>query len=164
MIIFGLGANLGDPSARLAEAVAMLGGAVRIEAVSSVYRTAPVGYVDQPDFFNLVLAGISHRSPEELLAVALRVERALGRARTFRNAPRTIDIDLLAHGSDRIDSADLVLPHPRLHERAFVLAPLAEILPDWRHPVLDRTASELLLALGELDGIERLGPLGSVGG
>ncbi|HEV2131036.1 MAG TPA: 2-amino-4-hydroxy-6-hydroxymethyldihydropteridine diphosphokinase, partial [Longimicrobiaceae bacterium] len=127
--------------------------------VSSVYRSAPVGYRDQPDFFNLACGGVTHLSPPELLATTQEIEYSLGRARSFRNAPRTIDIDLLAYGDLVLDTPELTLPHPRLPERAFVLLPLAEVAPDWRHPVLDSTAAELLAAAGPLERIERWGPL-----
>lgn len=158
-VLFGLGANVGDPLNQLARALEELGAIVSILAVSDVYRTEPVGFRDQPDFYNLAVRARSGLLPEDLLARALAVEHRLGRERSFPNAPRTIDIDLLAVGDRIVNTADLRLPHPRLHERTFVLVPLVEIVPDWRHPTLGSTASELLAVLGAPAGIERMGGL-----
>jgi 2-amino-4-hydroxy-6-hydroxymethyldihydropteridine diphosphokinase len=158
-VILGLGANVGDPLAQLADAVARLREVIDVTAVSGVYRTPPLGFVDQPDFYNLVLLGRSPAATESLLADVLRIEQALGRTRSFRNAPRTIDIDILAHGARQLRAPDLEVPHPRLHERAFVLVPLAEVAPQWRHPVLGHTAARLLADLGSVAGIERVGEL-----
>jgi 2-amino-4-hydroxy-6-hydroxymethyldihydropteridine diphosphokinase len=158
-VILGLGANLGDPPAQLARAVRALGSLVRIGRVSSVYRTEPVGYREQADFYNLVVAGRASREPEDLLRELLDVERALGRVRSFTDAPRTIDIDLLAYGDRVMDTPALSLPHPRMHQRGFVLHPLAEIAPEWTHPVLGHTARELLSAGVAGERVERVGPL-----
>ncbi len=158
-VLLGLGANLGDPLAQLARAVELLGAHVEVEAVSSVYRTQPVGHADQPDFMNLVLAGRTALVPAELLAAAQEVETALGRRRSFRNAPRIIDVDLLAYDDRVMRTLALTLPHPRLHLRGFVLHPLAEVAPEWRHPVLGRTARELLSSATALERVEPLGPL-----
>jgi 2-amino-4-hydroxy-6-hydroxymethyldihydropteridine diphosphokinase len=158
-VLFGLGSNLGRPRRQLAAAVEMLRSAVEGVRVSSVYRTTPVGFAEQPDFLNIVLAGSSSEPPERLLAEALRIEGELGRVRTFPNAPRTIDIDLLALSDIVIEKQGLVLPHPRLHQRPFVLVPLAEVAPEWRHPVLGLTAEEMLAALSEKGGVERIGEL-----
>jgi 2-amino-4-hydroxy-6-hydroxymethyldihydropteridine diphosphokinase len=159
-VLLGLGANLGDPRRQLAEAVAGLGALVEDVRVSSVYRTEPVGHRDQPDFFNLVVRGWTTVAPEELLRGLLAIERALGRERTFANAPRTIDIDLLAYGDRVMETAELTLPHPGIPDRGFVLHPLAEVAPEWVHPVLARTARELLSAAGPLERVERAGRLG----
>jgi 2-amino-4-hydroxy-6-hydroxymethyldihydropteridine diphosphokinase len=96
---------------------------------------------------------------EALLRAGLAVEAGQGRVRGVRNGPRTLDIDLLDYGGEILESDALVLPHPRLHERAFVLVPLAEVAPEWRHPVLGRTAEELLSGLTGTEGVERLSPL-----
>lgn len=157
--LLGLGANLGDPLAQLAEAVRALEGAMRIGRVSSVYRSEPVGYPAQPDFYNVVVRGWTALEPMEVLHAARAVEDALGRRRTFANAPRTIDIDLLAYGERVMRTAELTLPHPRLHLRGFVLHPLAEVAPEWRHPVLHRTARELLSMAEALERVERVGAL-----
>jgi 2-amino-4-hydroxy-6-hydroxymethyldihydropteridine diphosphokinase len=158
-VLLGLGANLDDPLAQLARAVELLGAHVEVEAVSTVYRTEPVGHADQPDFLNLVVAGRTGLAPAELLAAAQAVEAALGRRRSFLNAPRTIDVDLLAYGDRVMRTLSLTLPHPRLHLRGFVLHPLAEVAPEWRHPVLGRTARELLSAATALERVEPVGPL-----
>lgn len=158
-LILGLGANVGDPLAQLAWAVDRLGEVIEVEGVSGVYRTAPEGYLDQPDFYNLVLTGRSQESTEAILTEVLRIEQELGRVRTFRNAPRTIDIDILAHGRRRLSAPDLVVPHPALHRRAFVLVPLAELAPHWRHPVLDLTPLQMLAALGAEPAVRRVGEL-----
>jgi 2-amino-4-hydroxy-6-hydroxymethyldihydropteridine diphosphokinase len=162
-VLLGLGANLGDPVAQLRKAVEALAPAVRIDGVSSVYRTEPVGYADQPDFYNLVVRGSTALAPLELLAAAQGVEEALGRRRSFPNAPRTIDVDLLAYGDRVMRTEALTLPHPRLHLRGFVLHPLAEVAPEWRHPVLLRTARELLSSLDAPERVERVGALPAAG-
>jgi 2-amino-4-hydroxy-6-hydroxymethyldihydropteridine diphosphokinase len=142
-----LGANLGDRLATLREAASRLGELGVVEAASSVYETDPVGYLDQPPFLNAVVQLRTTLPPEEILRRLLAIEAAMGRTRTFRNAPRTLDLDLLLLGDERLNVPGLTLPHPRLHERAFVLVPLAELAPNARVPGLDRTAAELLAAL-----------------
>lgn len=159
LALFGLGANIGNPRRQLALAVERLRGLLTDVRASGVYHTRPVGYAEQPDFLNLVVTGRSREPPERLLAAALEIEQGLGRIRTFPNAPRTIDIDLLAVGERVIERTGLRLPHPRMHERAFVLVPLAEVAPSWRHPTLGQTAEEMLTALPHAEGVERLGPL-----
>ena len=158
-VILGLGANLGNPIRQLERALEHLAREMAVRAVSSLYRTEPVGYADQPDFFNLVVAARTDADPEALLDLAIGIERELGRVRTFANAPRTIDIDLLAWSGGEYRSNRLVLPHPRLHQRAFVLIPLTEIAPSWQHPVMRRTAAELLAGLAGAAKVERIGPL-----
>jgi 2-amino-4-hydroxy-6-hydroxymethyldihydropteridine diphosphokinase len=158
-VLLGLGANEGDPVAQLSAAVQALSRVMRIGGVSSVYRSEPVGFADQPDFYNLVVHGWAEGEPMELLAAAQEVEGALGRRRSFANAPRTIDVDLLAYGDRVMRTEALTLPHPRLHLRGFVLHPLAEVAPAWRHPVLLRTARELLSLADALERVERVGPL-----
>ena len=158
-VLLGLGANLGDPRRQLADAVARLGALLEDVRVSSVYRSEPVGHRDQPDFYNLVAGGWTAAPPGELLREVLEIERALGRERTFANAPRLIDIDLLAYGGVVMRTPELTLPHPGIAERGFVLHPLAEVAPEWVHPVLARTARELLSAARPLERVEHVGPL-----
>ena len=158
-LLLALGANLGDPVAQLALAVARLRELRLADAVSSVYRTEPVGFREQPDFYNLVCRGRTALAPGEVLRLARAVEEELGRERSFRDAPRRIDVDLLDLGGAVLRGPELTLPHPRLHERAFVLVPLAEVDPGWRHPVLGRTAAELLAARGAGERVERWGRL-----
>jgi 2-amino-4-hydroxy-6-hydroxymethyldihydropteridine diphosphokinase len=158
-VALGLGANLTNPVAQLFEAVRRLSAVVRITAVSSVYCSEPMGYREQPDFFNIVCMGRTEIPGRDLLSVAQRIESELERTRSFRDAPRTIDIDILTYGNLVLDTPSLSLPHPRLHQRAFVLVPLADIAPEWRHPVFGKTAAELLAEAGPLERIERVGPL-----
>lgn len=158
-VLLGLGANEGDPVAQLSRAVQALSRVVRVGGVSSVYRSEPVGFAEQPDFCNVVVRGWTRLEPLALLAAAREVEEALGRRRSFANAPRTMDVDLLAYGDRVMRTEALTLPHPRLHLRGFVLHPLMEVAPEWRHPVLLRTARELLSSADSLERVERVGAL-----
>ncbi|MBM3317285.1 MAG: 2-amino-4-hydroxy-6-hydroxymethyldihydropteridine diphosphokinase [Candidatus Eisenbacteria bacterium] len=147
-VALALGSNQGARARALAaarrEIARRLGEPV---AVSRLYETDPLGGPPgQGRYLNQVVLLESAAPPEALLAAALAVEAGLGRARGERWGPRTIDIDLLLCGGEEREGAALSLPHPRLHERAFVLAPLAEVLPEWRHPRLGRTARDLLAA------------------
>ena len=128
----GLGSNLGDRLAHLQDALDALDATDRIElrAVSDVYETAPVGGPDQDDFLNAVVAIETDLTPRALLAVALDVESLAARVRTVRWGPRTLDVDVLLYGDERVDEPDLQIPHPRMAERAFVLAPLHDVAPD----------------------------------
>ena len=128
----GLGGNLGDRCQYLTEAVRALNDepGISVKTVSSVYETKPVGVVDQPDFLNLVARVTTELSARDLLARCLRIETGLGRVRTERWGPRTIDIDVLWFDGQTMNEPDLVLPHPRMLTRAFVLVPLAEIAPE----------------------------------
>ncbi len=145
----GLGANLGDRRANLRTAVDALRAHGELVAVSALYETEPVGYLNQPPFLNAVIVLETPLTPTDLLEAGLRIERELGRERSFRNAPRSLDIDLLLYDGQVLDDPALRLPHPRLHERAFVLVPLVEIAPALRHPSRDRAMAELLAALGD---------------
>jgi 2-amino-4-hydroxy-6-hydroxymethyldihydropteridine diphosphokinase len=155
-VLLGLGANLGDPLEQLRRAIRLLREHLDVLAVSPVYRSEPVGLADQPEFLNVVLRARTELSPRELLRVVLEVERGLGRRRTVRNAPRPIDVDILDHGGRRLTEPGLVLPHPRLHERAFVLRPLRDVAPEWRHPESGRTAGDLLGAERAWERAERV--------
>jgi 2-amino-4-hydroxy-6-hydroxymethyldihydropteridine diphosphokinase len=129
-----LGSNLGDRARNLIRAIGLLAadGRLRLRRISPLYETAPVGYADQGPFLNLALSLDTELSPEELLAGVQAVETILGRVRSFRDAPRTIDIDLLVCGEEPRDRPELALPHPRMLERQFVLAPLSHIAPELR--------------------------------
>ncbi|MCA1597507.1 MAG: 2-amino-4-hydroxy-6-hydroxymethyldihydropteridine diphosphokinase [Chloroflexi bacterium] len=139
-----LGANLSDRAATLRAAIERLGALGVVEAVSPFFDTAPVGYTEQPRFLNAVARLRTGLPPRELLRELLEIEASLGRVRTVRWGPRVIDLDLLLYDDDIIDEPDLVVPHPRLHERRFVLEPLAALAPDLAHPILKRTVSALL--------------------
>ena len=154
-VFLGLGTNLGDRRANLYLALRSLGARLRITAVSSLYDSAPVGYADQPRFSNLVCETETSAEPPALLALAKQVEHDLGRRPTVRYGPRVIDIDILLYDDAVVTSPDLTIPHPRLAERAFVLAPLAELAPDLLVPTLGRTVAALWAALPRQD-IRRL--------
>ena len=158
-VYLGLGSNQDRPLEQLARAVRELEKVVAIDTVSSVYLTEPVGFSDQPDFMNVVVSGTTVCSPEALLDEAQRVEEHMGRVRTFRNAPRVIDVDVLAFGEIVAESPRLTLPHPGVATRGFVLHPLAEIAPGWRHPVTGETPRELLARAGGTERVERVGAL-----
>ena len=129
-----LGANLGDRAATLRAAIEALRRLGAVTAVSSLYGTAPVGYRDQPDFLNAAVALRTDRTPDALLEAAQAIEREFGRQRSFPNAPRILDIDLIYLDDLILTSPHLTIPHPRAAERAFVLIPLREIAPDLRDP------------------------------
>jgi 2-amino-4-hydroxy-6-hydroxymethyldihydropteridine diphosphokinase len=149
VVYLGLGSNRGDRLANLRGAARRLHNAIVITQVSSVYETEPVGFAEQPWFLNAVLEGYTELSAEELLQCALATEKALGRARSFPNAPRTIDIDILLYGEMEIASPSLTVPHPRFTERGFTLCPLTEIAPLLEHPVTgDSMESILATAVG----------------
>src|SRR5512142_1871710 len=138
----GLGANLNDPAAQVEYALAALDRppATRVLSRSSLYASAPVGYVDQPDFINAVAQVETALAPRALLAALLDIEHRHGRERSFRNAPRTLDLDLLLYGDAHFHEDGLTLPHPRMCERGFVLLPLLEIAPDTVVPGRGRAA------------------------
>jgi 2-amino-4-hydroxy-6-hydroxymethyldihydropteridine diphosphokinase len=144
-----LGGNLGDREASLGAALQEASRFSDIVQVSSFYETEPVGFAEQPPFLNAVARLRTELDPRSLLDHLLAVEHQLGRARTIRNGPRVIDLDLLLYGQSVIDEPGLEIPHPRLHERRFVLAPLAELAPGLIHPVLQQTIAELLAKLPE---------------
>lgn len=157
-VYLGLGSNLGDRDALLRAALRALAPVVDVTRVSSVYDTAPMHVTDQPRFHNVVAAGRTQLDPAALLREAKRVESELGRAPGPRYGPRPIDVDILLYDDTTVDTADLTIPHPRIAERGFVLAPLAEIAPNLIHPTLGVTAAELAQQLGPSD-VRPLGPL-----
>jgi 2-amino-4-hydroxy-6-hydroxymethyldihydropteridine diphosphokinase len=160
----GMGSNLGDRAGNLLlGARGMLEAGLCVLRLSSVYETEPVGVrEEQPAFLNMAAELCAPLPPpEELLARLLRVEHALGRRRTTPLAARTLDLDLLLYGGLHMETATLTLPHPRLHQRRFALAPLAELAPGVRHPTLGKTIAELLDATGDDSRVELWKPEGS---
>ena len=146
-VYVGLGSNLGDRAGNLLRAVrSLLEAGLSVKRLSAIYETEPVGASPQPDFLNMVveLDGRDLPPPEDLLMTLLRIEQSLGRTRDAPLAPRTIDLDLLIYRNEIRATECLTVPHPRLHERRFVLEPLAELCPQLLHPVLKRTIARLL--------------------
>jgi len=158
VVALGLGSNLGDRLAQLRFAAVELLESLGDLRFSSIFETEPVHVTDQPDFLNACCTGRTSLSPRALLRALQTTERAAGREDGERYGPRTLDLDLLLYDDTVIDEPGLRVPHPRMHERAFVLVPLLELLPEWRHPVLGLTVSELaavttsdVVRVGEFD-------------
>lgn len=140
-----LGSNLGDPESKVRQGIAALAELPQgqLIAASSLYRSAALDHADQPDFVNAVARISTGLAPQALLAALLAIEQRFGRERSFRNAPRTLDLDLLLYDAQNIDEPGLAVPHPRMHERAFVLAPLLEIAPGCVIPGIGPAADRL---------------------
>ena len=158
-VYLGLGSNVGDREGAVKEALERLAArGFRTTLASSLWLTEPVGGPPQGWFVNAAAGGETALPPEALLEACLAVERDMGRMRTVRNGPRRIDVDILLFGAERRDGPGLVVPHPRLHERRFVLEPLAEIAPGALHPVLGLTAAELLARCPDVSTVRRHAP------
>ena len=157
IVYIALGSNLGNRLSNLKAAISNLTPQLDVKKKSPVYETPPWGYAEQPPFLNQVLMEETYLEPEDLLGHLKRLETVLGREPTFENGPRLIDMDILFYDDMVIDSPPLVIPHPRLHQRAFVLVPLNDIAPDLMHPVLERPVSELLLDVNRLEIVQYKG-------
>lgn len=157
VVYLALGSNLGNRLANLKSAVSNLTPQMDVEERSPVYETPPWGHDDQPAFLNQVVKVETYMQPEALLGHLKRLEVVLGRKPTFQNGPRVIDIDILFYDELVLDSPPLMIPHPRLHQRGFVLVPLNDIAPNLMHPVLGKPVGELLLDVDRLNIIEYKG-------
>ncbi|MEZ4900690.1 MAG: 2-amino-4-hydroxy-6-hydroxymethyldihydropteridine diphosphokinase [Spirosomataceae bacterium] len=155
-----LGANLGKRESTIAKALALISDQIApIVAQSKLYETAPWGVLDQPAFLNQVLKIETHLSPKVILECILNIEKQLGRKRRLRWGARKIDIDILYYNGLILDTIDLSLPHPRLHERRFTLIPLAEIAPTFVHPLLGKTNEELLVECTDTSEVNVYNPI-----
>ena len=150
-----LGTNLGDRPANLRAAIDGLASDVRLVSRSHIYETPAWGYEDQPAFLNMVIKGETELPPAALLARIKELERDMGRTPSFHWGPRLIDIDILFYGDLVLETPELVIPHPRLQERGFVLVPLTDLAPELVHPVLRKTVRQLLAEV-EASGIQRV--------
>ena len=155
-VYLSLGSNVGNRAVNLKAAIDQLGAFGEVAAVSSFYETEPVEFTEQPWFINCVVKLETEKTPEQLLAGILDIEQQLGRRRGLQKGPRIIDLDILLFGNSIVKVPGLTIPHPAMQERRFVLEPLAEIAPDALHPVLQRTARELLDALSGGQSVRKL--------
>jgi len=153
IVYLSLGTNMGNRAANLRQAVSLLPPQMQVKAKSKVYETPPWGYTDQDDFLNQVVKTTTYVEPKPLLKHLKRLEIAMGREASFRHGPRLIDIDILFYDDETFESPALVIPHPHLHERGFVLLPLMDIAPDLIHPVLNKSIRQMI-AFCDTSGIK----------
>ena len=151
-----LGSNVGDREAQLGDALSRLSAEGRVVRISSFYETEPVDFTEQPWFVNCAVEFETAQTPRQLMATILRIEREMGRHRVRKKGPRVIDIDILLFGNEVISSNQLTIPHPAMHQRRFVLEPLAEIAPEIVHPGIKKKVRELLEALAPGQVVRRL--------
>jgi 2-amino-4-hydroxy-6-hydroxymethyldihydropteridine diphosphokinase len=155
-VFLSLGSNLGDRAENLRTAIDRLSALGEVRSVSSFYETEPVDLLSQPWFLNCAVLLVTDLMPKQLLARTRQIELDMGRRKTVAKGPRLIDIDILLFGKSIVETADLIVPHPGLHQRRFVLEPLAEIAPDVRHPVFKRTVREMRDALPHGQAVRRV--------
>jgi 2-amino-4-hydroxy-6-hydroxymethyldihydropteridine diphosphokinase len=156
-VYLALGSNLGNRLSNLKNAISNFTPQMDVKQKSLVYETPPWGFADQPAYLNQVVMAETYLEPDDLLAHLKRLETVLGREPTFQNGPRLIDLDILFYDDVAIDSAPLQIPHPRLHQRGFVLVPLHDIAPELIHPTLGKSIAELLLDVDRLNIVEYKG-------
>ena len=154
-VYLSLGSNVGDRAANLNTAIKHMDGLGKVVAVSSFYETEPVGLTSQPWFLNCAIQLKTEKMPRQLLRGVLAIELKMGRRRLQKKGPRNIDIDILLFGNSIVEAAGLTIPHPAMHERRFVLEPLAEIAPEARHPIFKKTVRELRDALPAGQAVKR---------
>ena len=157
-VYLGVGSNLGDKQENIRKAIELLQEKCAVRAVSSLYSTEPVGFADQDWFLNGAVKIETELAPADLRSFLRSIEERLGKKSIRKNGPRTIDLDILFYGSRTINEVDLTIPHPRLHERLFVLAPLGEICPDFVHPLLHKKIRDLKSGIRDEHQVERLRP------
>ena len=155
-VYLSLGSNIGDRAANLQSAIEELSRFGKVAAVSSFYETEPVEFTKQPWFLNCAVSLDTEKTPGQLLRALLEIERTMGRLRTQQKGPRKIDIDILLFGDSSVNTATLTIPHPAMYERRFVLEPLAEIAPNARHPLLNKTVRELRDSLPPGQAVRRV--------
>jgi 2-amino-4-hydroxy-6-hydroxymethyldihydropteridine diphosphokinase len=160
----GIGTNLGDPLQQMSRAVTYLHhtAGMSVTSLSSIYQTSPIGYLDQPDFYNMVIEIETLLIPTQLLAAILHIEKKLHRVRAIRWGPRTIDIDILLYGDHLMQSNELQIPHPRMKERAFVLIPLYELIGNKILPGTEQTLREWIEQLPPGQGIQMVTEIGKI--
>ncbi len=154
-VYLGLGSNLGNRQENLDQALKLLAQRMRLGKVSSIYDTEPIGNVNQPRFLNMACEAFTRLSPEGLLALVKGIEQKMGRY-SRSGEPRIIDIDVLLFGDKVVNTRDLIIPHPQIAERSFVLVPLSEIAPDVVHPVTKKTIKEMNQVIKEVQGVLKL--------
>jgi 2-amino-4-hydroxy-6-hydroxymethyldihydropteridine diphosphokinase len=152
-IYLGLGSNLGGREENLKRALAALAPEISVTKTSKMYETAPMYVTDQPEFLNMVYEAVTELPPQDVLQKIKTIQKEMGEHE--HNRPRIIDIDILFYGDEIIGTPELTVPHPKIAERAFVLAPMADIVPDFVHPILHGTIAELLAKLGDVSGIRK---------
>ena len=157
-VYLSLGSNLGRREDNLRRAIGLLRRYVRPRRASSVYETAPWGFPQQPHFLNCILEAAATLAPHRVLSSVKSVEREMGRQPGVRYGPRLIDVDILFYGGQTLEYPDLQIPHPRLHQRAFVLVPLTDLAPELSHPTLTLTVAQLAEVVAGKGGVELWGP------